>query len=63
MRISQRYGDQMDTKAHISKTFGDRKVDEYLKDDDFWSKQISSGQLRIGSREAAMVLLAARKKK
>jgi len=52
-----------ETKAHISKTFGTRKVDEYLKDDDFWSRQIAGARLRAGSREAAMVLLAARKAK
>lgn len=48
------------TKAHISRTFGDRKVDAYIKDDKFWTQQVSAGQLRIGSREAAMVILAAR---
>lgn len=47
-------------KAHISKTFGSRKVDEYLKDDDFWGGQISGKSIRIGSREAALLLLAAR---
>jgi hypothetical protein len=49
-------------KANTSKTFGSRKVDEYLKDSTFWSTQISGKPLRKGSREAAMVLLAARKK-
>ena len=49
-----------DTKANISRNFGDRNVDEYLKDNDFWSKQIKAGNLRNGSREAAMVILAAR---
>jgi hypothetical protein len=48
------------TKAHISRNFGNRKVDAYLKDDAFWKKEIGGGQLRIGSREAAMVILAAR---
>lgn len=48
------------SKAHISKTFGNRKVDEYLKDDTFWNKNVTGGRLRNGSREAAMVLLASR---
>jgi hypothetical protein len=48
------------TKALISRTFGDRKVDAYIKDDKFWRKEIGAGQLRNGSREAAMVILAAR---
>lgn len=48
------------SKAHISRTYGDRKVDEYLKDDDFWSEQVTGGALRKGSREAAMLLVAAR---
>jgi len=47
-------------KAHISRTFGNRKVDEYLKDDSFWSTELNGESVRIGSREAAMVLLAAR---
>ncbi|MGA3066900.1 MAG: hypothetical protein ABSF29_08650 [Tepidisphaeraceae bacterium] len=48
-------------KALISRTFGGRKVDEYLKDDKFWATEIAGKRLRIGTREAAMVLLAARK--
>jgi hypothetical protein len=27
-------------KAKISKTFGKRKADEYLKDDSFWSGEV-----------------------
>lgn len=50
-------------RARISKNFGERKVDEYLKDEDFWDKQTSGKQLRAGSREAAMILLFARKTK
>jgi len=49
------------SKASISKTFGERNVDDYVKDNDFWKKQVSGIDLRVGSREAAMVLLAARK--
>jgi len=48
------------TKALISRTFGNRKVDAYLKDDGFWAKQIGVGQLRIGSREAAFGIVAGR---
>lgn len=47
-------------KAHISRTFGDRKVDEYLIDQDFWASEVA-GALRAGSREAAMILLAAKR--
>jgi hypothetical protein len=49
-------------KASISRTFGKRKVDDYLADDAFWLAQVAGAKLRLGSREAAMVLLAARKK-
>ncbi len=45
-------------KAIVSRTFGERKFDEYLKDDVFWSGQIA-GSLRRGSREAALLLVAA----
>lgn len=47
-------------KAAISKTYGKRKVDEYVADDDFWSKNTVGGKLRKMSREAAMLLIAAR---
>ena len=46
-------------KALISRNFGNRKVDEYVKDDSFWDKHVIDGELRKGSREAAMVLIAA----
>lgn len=49
------------TKAKISRGYGNRKADEYLKDHDFWTKQVTSGDLRVGSREAALVLLASEK--
>lgn len=45
-------------KASVSKTFGERKVDEYLQDDAFWSGAITGGTLRSGSREAAMLIVA-----
>jgi hypothetical protein len=51
---------QLISKAHISRTFGDRKVDDYIADNMFWSKELEGAALRVGSREAAMVLLAAR---
>ena len=47
-------------KAHMSRNFGERTIDEYLKDDAFWSGK-TKGPLRKGSREAAMMLVAARK--
>ena len=46
-------------KGHISRTFGERKVDQYVADKGFWEDNVL-GQLRAGSREAAMILLAAR---
>jgi hypothetical protein len=52
----------VETKARISRTFGDRKVDEYLKDDPFWAANVKGADLRGGSREAAMLLLAVRGK-
>jgi len=48
------------SKAVISRTYGERKVDEYLKDDAFWNEQIEGGPLRKTSREAAMLVVAAR---
>lgn len=48
------------TKSAISKTYGDRKVDEYVADDPFWSAHTVGGSLRKLSREAAMLLIASR---
>lgn len=48
------------SKAVISKTYGDRKVDEYVADDAFWGAHTTGGTLRKLSREAAMLLIAAR---
>lgn len=48
------------SKATISKTYGNRKVDEYLKDDHFWSNNTVGSKLRKNSREAAMLIIAAR---
>ncbi len=50
-------------KATISRTFGKRRVDDYIADDDFWTKEVGGIALRRGSWEAAMVLLAARNTK
>ncbi len=47
-------------KGQISKTFGERKFDAYLKDDAFWSDKVSGVALRGGSRDAALILLAER---
>lgn len=47
-------------KNNISRNFGDRKMDEYLKDDAFWTAEVAGVHLRNGSREAAMLLLASR---
>ncbi len=54
---------EIKAKAVISRTFGDRKSDEYFADDDFWAEEIIGVDLRSGSREAAMLLLSARKSK
>lgn len=47
-------------KASISKSFGERKSDEYLDDAAFWDESVD-GVVRVGSRMAALLLLAARK--
>jgi hypothetical protein len=47
-------------KGVISRTYGDRKVDEYVADDSFWAKHTTGGKLRKMSREVAMLLVAAR---
>jgi hypothetical protein len=48
------------SKAVISRTYGDRKVDEYIQDDTFWNDNTIGGKLRKTSREAAMLVIAAR---
>ena len=48
-------------KAKVSRTFGERRADEYLTDTDFWDGAVD-GDLRIGSREAVLNMLAARGK-
>ena len=46
-------------KGTISRTFGKRKVDEYVKDDSFWNKEALS-DLAKGRREAALLVLSQR---
>lgn len=46
--------------ATISRTFGERKVDEYVRDDAFWNANVAGVALRAGSREAALLLIADR---
>ena len=46
------------SKAALSRNFGERKVDDYAKDDGFWITHFTGDDLRVGSREAAIMLLA-----
>lgn len=46
------------SKAVLSRNFGDRKVDEYTKDEGFWMTHFTGADLRAGSREGAIMLLA-----
>lgn len=48
------------SSAQITKTFGKRKFEDYVKDDSFWPPKISGVKLRSGSRPAALLLIAAR---
>ena len=48
------------SKAVISRTYGKRKVDDYVKDDAFWNEHTKGGKLRKTSREAAMLVVATR---
>lgn len=50
-------------KASISRRFGKRKADEYLRDDEFWEETIEGADLRAGSREAALLIISSAKKK
>lgn len=50
----------LESKARMSRSFGTHKVDEYLKDHAFWTANVTGSDLRVGSREAAFVLLAGR---
>lgn len=44
-------------KAVVSKTFGERKADEYISDESFWADEIN-GSIRKSSREAALLVLS-----
>lgn len=48
------------TKGAVSRTYGERNVDDYVEDDSFWDAHTTGGKLRKGSREVAMLLVAAR---
>ncbi|CAM4345645.1 hypothetical protein STLA111740_12775 [Stenotrophomonas lactitubi] len=48
------------SKAGISKTYGDRKVDEYISDENFWKTHTQGAPLRKASREGAVLILAQR---
>lgn len=48
------------SKSVISRTYGERNVDDYVRDDAFWERQTEGGRLRKMSREAAMLLVAVR---
>lgn len=47
-------------KSMISKTYGERKVDEYLADDSFWEDKAEGIKLKKSSREAALLIIASR---
>lgn len=49
-------------QAQISRHYGGRKVEEYVKDTEFWAEKTAGGKLRAGSRVGAMLLIAARGK-
>lgn len=48
------------SKGLVSRTYGDRNVDEYIDDDEFWDEHTVGKKLRKMSREVAMLLVAAR---
>lgn len=49
-------------KAMVSKSFGGRKADEYISDDNFWDTNVEGVNLRSGSREAVLMLLFERQR-
>lgn len=49
---------KVSSKAALSRSFGKRKVDEYTKDNGFWLRHFTGADLRAGSRESAIMLLA-----
>ena len=48
------------SKSHLSRSFGQRNVDEYVGDDTFWNSSVN-GKIRKGSREAALLALSSLK--
>ena len=53
---------QLVQKAVISRTFGERKADEYVRDDSFWEDSVT-GELTKSRREAALLVLSQKDKK
>jgi hypothetical protein len=49
-------------KSVVSRTYGDRNVDDYLSDDAFWEGRAIGIGLRKTSREAVMYIIATRAK-
>lgn len=47
-------------KGVVSRTYGDRNVDDYIEDDTFWDEHTTGERLRKMSREVAMLVVAAR---
>ena len=47
-------------KERISRHYGERKFDDYCKDDSFWDEHAIGGKLRKNSRAAAMLVIANR---
>ncbi len=47
-------------KGVVSRTYGDRNVDDYIEDDSFWDANTAGKKLRKMSREVAMLVVAAR---
>lgn len=45
-------------KAEVSKNFGERRVDDYISDDEFWNENLTGQNLRNGSREAALLIIS-----
>lgn len=52
----------MVAQAQISKHYGSRKVEDYVKDNKFWAEKTTGGNLRAGSRVGAMLLIAEHEK-
>ncbi|MBV5256967.1 hypothetical protein FLX56_00850 [Synechococcus moorigangaii CMS01] len=48
------------TKSTVSRSYGDRNVDDYVGDDDFWAERTTGLKLRRMSRETTMLVIAAR---